>query len=142
MGSLCSVSKREIVTAPLSPLPIPVLKSRGSAICVAALRQNADLSQRETEAAQIGTSRTLAGVATLEYLRRMKIALEIPAPVAKRFKAAVPSGERSAVVTRLLERALVKNSERDEAVCRRVNRIKQLSSEMAEWERFDDTDPA
>jgi hypothetical protein len=72
----------------------------------------------------------------------MKIALEIPAPVARRFKAFVPSGERSAVVTRLLECAFPPKLGRDEEVCRRVNRIKQLSSEMAEWEQFDDTDRA
>jgi len=35
----------------------------------------------------------------------MKISLEIPTPVAQKFKAVVPSSERSAVVTRLLERA-------------------------------------
>jgi len=46
------------------------------------------------------------------------------------------------VVTRLLERALVKKTERDETVCRRVNRIKKLSAEMADWEKFDDTNAA
>ena len=72
----------------------------------------------------------------------MKILLEIPTPLAKRFKAVVPSRQRSAVVTRLLERAFAARTGRDEEVCRRVNRIKQLSAEMVEWERFDDTDPA
>ena len=72
----------------------------------------------------------------------MKIALEIPTPVAKQFKAVVPSSQRSAVVTRLLERAFSSRKGRDEEVCRRVNRLKQLSSEIAEWEKFDDTDPA
>ena len=72
----------------------------------------------------------------------MKILFEIPTPLAKRFKASVPSGQRSAVVTRLLERALVKKTERDETVCRRVNRLKKLSAEMADWEKFDDTNAA
>jgi len=66
----------------------------------------------------------------------MKMLLDIPSPLAKRFKGAVPSRERSAVVTRLLERAFVDNARRDEAVCQRVNAIQQLSSEMAEWETF------
>jgi hypothetical protein len=72
----------------------------------------------------------------------MKVVLEIPAPVARRFKAVVPSGERSAVVTRLLECAFPPKLGRGEEDCHRVNRLKQLSSEMADWERFDDTDPA
>ena len=71
----------------------------------------------------------------------MKILLDIPTPVAERFKAAVPSRKRSAVVTRLLERTLMENPRRDEEVCRRVNRLQKLSTEMGEWEKFDDTDP-
>ena len=72
----------------------------------------------------------------------MKMLLEIPSPVAERFKAAVPSGKRSAVVTRLLERIFSEKSWRDEEVCRRVNRLQKLSAEMAGWEKFDDTDSA
>ena len=72
----------------------------------------------------------------------MKMLLEIPTPVAERFKAAVPSGKRSAVVARLLERTFSEKARRDEEVCRRVNRLQKLSAEMASWEKFDDTDPA
>ena len=72
----------------------------------------------------------------------MKILFEIPTPLAKRFKASVPSGQRSAVVTRLLERALATKIKRDEDICRRVNRLKKLSVETTEWEKFDDTDAA
>ncbi len=68
----------------------------------------------------------------------MKIVLEIPARLAKRFRASVPSGQRSAVITRLLERAVAEKSKRDETVCRRVNRLKRLSAEMAEWEKMDE----
>jgi hypothetical protein len=72
----------------------------------------------------------------------MKMLFEIPSPLAKRFKAAVPTGRRSAVVSRLLERALAQKARRDEDVCRRVNRLKKLSGEMEVWERFDDTGAA
>ena len=72
----------------------------------------------------------------------MKILFEIPTPLAKRFKASVPSGRRSAVVTRLLERALAQKAQRDSDVCRRVNRLKGLAKEMAAWEKFDDTGAA
>ena len=68
----------------------------------------------------------------------MKIVLEIPAPLAKRFKASVPSGQRSAVITRLLERAIEEKSKRDETICRRVNRLKRLSAEMTKWEKMDE----
>ncbi len=68
----------------------------------------------------------------------MKIVLEIPARLVKRFKASVPSGQRSAVITRLLEREVAEKSKRDETVCRRVNRLKRLSAEMAEWEKMDE----
>ena len=67
----------------------------------------------------------------------MKLVLEIPAPLIKRFKASVPSGQRSAVITRLLERAIGEKSKRDETVYRRVNRLKRLSAEMAKWEKME-----
>ncbi len=89
-----------------------------------------------------GLRSVLAGLPPPAYVRRVKMILDIPAPLAKRFKAAVPGSQRSAVVTRLLERAFREKRQCDEAVCRRVNRLTTLSAEMAEWERFDDTDPA
>ena len=70
----------------------------------------------------------------------MKILFEIPTPLARRFKASIPSGKRSGLVAQLLERALANKAKRDEEVCRRVNRIKKLSAEMAQWERFNDSD--
>ena len=70
-------------------------------------------------------------------LPRTKIVLEIPAALFKTFKASVPSGQRSAVITRLLERAVAEKCKRDEMVCRRVNRLKRLSAEMAKWEKME-----
>jgi len=72
----------------------------------------------------------------------MKILFEIPTPLAKRFKASVPSGKRSAVVARLLQRELAKKAQADEAVCHRVNRMKKLSAEMKQWEAFNESDSA
>lgn len=76
----------------------------------------------------------------LAYIGDMKILFEIPTPLAKRFKASVPSGKRSALVARLLEKALADKRKTDEEVCRRVNRLKKLSTEMGAWEQFNDTD--
>ena len=70
-------------------------------------------------------------------LPTMKIVLEIPAPLVKRFKASVPSGQRAAVIRRLLERVVAEKYKRDETVCRRVNRLKRLSAEMAKWEKME-----
>jgi len=82
----------------------------------------------------------LAAIYILAYISDMKILFEIPTPLAKRFKASVPSGKRSALVARLLEKALANKAKTDEEVCRRVNRLKRLSTEMTEWERFNDSD--
>ncbi len=68
----------------------------------------------------------------------MRITLSIPDSVARRFQAAVPPGQRSRLVTRLLEREL---SERDDALataCRAANRDQDLQREVEEWRAFDD----
>ena len=64
----------------------------------------------------------------------------IPDNLGRRFKKAVPAGQRSAIVTSLLLRKLrVREADLD-LVCERVNRLAKLNEEMAEWERFDDAD--
>ncbi len=70
----------------------------------------------------------------------MKINFAIPDDVGRRFKKAVPSGQRSAIVTDLLKRRLRATAVELEQVCDRVNRLPRLTKEMAEWEKFDDSD--
>jgi hypothetical protein len=68
----------------------------------------------------------------------MRMTLSIPDSVARRFQAAVPSRQRSRLVTRLLEQVL---SERDDTLavaCRAANRDKALQHEIDEWQSFDD----
>lgn len=68
----------------------------------------------------------------------MKMTFAIPDELGRRFRKAVPAGERSAVVTDILRKKLRPAGQSLETVCRRVNKLKVLARDMAEWERFDD----
>jgi hypothetical protein len=70
----------------------------------------------------------------------MKLSFAIPDDLGRRFKQAVPAGQRSAVITGLLKKKL-RTTEADlEKVCAHVNRLTSLNREMAAWEKFDDSD--
>ncbi len=71
----------------------------------------------------------------------MKMTFAIPDDLGERFRAVVPAGERSAVVAEFLRKRMRPTATSLAAVCRRVNRLKPLAHEMAEWERFDDQAP-
>lgn len=71
----------------------------------------------------------------------MKMTFAIPDDVGRRFRKAVPAGERSAVVTEFLRKKLRPAGQSLEVVCRRVNKLKALKQEMVDWERFDDQEP-
>jgi hypothetical protein len=71
----------------------------------------------------------------------MKMTFAIPDELGRRFREAVPAGERSALVTGFLRKKLRPSERSLEAVCRRVNKLKVIEQEMADWERFDDQEP-
>ena len=71
----------------------------------------------------------------------MKMTFAIPDELGRRFRSAVPVGERLAVVTAFLRKKLRPADSTLEAVCRRVNKLKVLEQDMAGWERFDDQEP-
>jgi hypothetical protein len=71
----------------------------------------------------------------------MKMTFAIPDELGRRFREAVPAGERSALVTDFLRKKLCVSEPSLDAVCRRVNKLKRLKEEMAEWESFDDQAP-
>jgi hypothetical protein len=71
----------------------------------------------------------------------MKMTFAIPDELGQRFRDAVPAGERSAMVTGFLRKKLRPSEQALAAVCRRVNKLKPLDREMADWERFDDQAP-
>lgn len=62
----------------------------------------------------------------------------IPDEVGRRFRKAVPAGQRSAVVTRMLRKKVQMDESSLAAVCRRVNELKALDKDMSGWEQFDD----
>jgi hypothetical protein len=68
----------------------------------------------------------------------MKMTFGIPDDVGRRFRKAVPAGQRSAVVTDVLRRKLRPTERSLTAVCLRVNKLAALEQEMTEWERFVD----
>ena len=68
----------------------------------------------------------------------MKMTFAIPDELGRRFREAVPAGERSAAVTDILRKRLRPANESLEAVCRRVNKLTALERDMAGWEQFDD----
>jgi hypothetical protein len=63
----------------------------------------------------------------------MEMTFAIPDDVSRRFRKAVPAGERSAVVTGILRKALRPSARSLAAVCRRVNKLKALEQEIAEF---------
>lgn len=68
----------------------------------------------------------------------MKMTFAIPDELGQRFREVVPAGERSAMVTVFLRKKLRPSAQSLEAACRRVNKLKALGRDMADWERFDD----
>jgi hypothetical protein len=70
----------------------------------------------------------------------MKMTFEIATPVAMRFKAAVPSGKRSGLVTDLLAQRLSLEEASLESACRKANKLERVNREMKGWERLNEAD--
>ena len=68
----------------------------------------------------------------------MRITLSIPDQIARRFQAAVPSRQRSRVVTALLTQELEKRENALEEACLAANRDEELEKEIEEWQAFED----
>ncbi|MGD0259187.1 MAG: hypothetical protein ABSD29_05105 [Verrucomicrobiota bacterium] len=67
----------------------------------------------------------------------MKMTFDIPAPVALRFKASVPTGQRSPMVSRLLERE-IQSAETDlKAACEKAN---SLRLDTKDWENLNESE--
>jgi hypothetical protein len=69
----------------------------------------------------------------------MKMTFEIATPVAVRFRALVPSGKRSELVTGLLAKRLKMEAASVEAACRRANDLKTVSRDMKDWDRLNES---
>jgi len=67
----------------------------------------------------------------------MKMTFEIPAPIALRFKASVPKGQRSPMVSRLIA-SEVKSAESDlETACEKAN---SLNLDTKDWENLNESE--
>ncbi len=67
----------------------------------------------------------------------MKMTFEIPAPLALRFKASVPKGQRSTRVSRLLELE-IQSAESDlEAACQKASSLKL---DTKDWENLNESE--
>ena len=63
----------------------------------------------------------------------MKMTFAIPDDLGRRFRKAVPPGERSAVVAEVLRKKLRPSGRELAAVCRRVNQLTGLEKDLAGW---------
>ena len=63
----------------------------------------------------------------------MKMTFEIPVPIALRFKASVPKGQRSPMVARLLESEICSAEVDLEAACEKANSLKL---DTKDWENL------
>ena len=67
----------------------------------------------------------------------VKMTFEIPVPLALRFKASIPKGQRSLLVSRLLE-GEIKSAESDlEAACNKANSLKL---DTKDWENLNESE--
>jgi len=68
----------------------------------------------------------------------MRFTLSIPDSVARSFQASGPSRLRSQLVTRLIEKELVRRNDDLARACQSANRDAKLEKETLEWNAFDD----
>jgi len=68
----------------------------------------------------------------------MRFTLSIPDSVARSFQASVPSRLRSQLITRLIEKELVRRNDDLARACQSANRDAKLEKETLEWNAFDD----
>lgn len=71
----------------------------------------------------------------------MRVTLSIPDAVARSFQATVPTRLRSQLITRLIEKELVRRNEDLAAACQSANRDAKLEKETLAWHAFDDLVP-
>ena len=68
----------------------------------------------------------------------MKITLELPDALARKFKASVPNGHRSKLVAELLARRLKGAENSLERAAKRANTLKAVKEDMKDWEALNE----
>ncbi len=69
----------------------------------------------------------------------MKITLELPDALGKKFKATVPNGRRSKLVAELLAERLKAAESSLERAAKKANTFRKVSVEMKDWEALNET---
>jgi len=70
----------------------------------------------------------------------MKITLELPDPLVRKFKARVPNGRRSALIAELLAERLMLTEGALERSAKKANRFKRVNQEMKDWEALNEAE--
>ena len=70
----------------------------------------------------------------------MKITLELPDGLGRRFRATVPNGQRSRLVAELLAKCLRGRENSLERAAKKANTFKQVNAEMKDWEALNETE--
>jgi hypothetical protein len=64
----------------------------------------------------------------------MKVTFELPPPLVQRFRAHVPSGERSKFVADLITKRLASKRSALEQAAEKANRLRSVTKDMKDWE--------
>lgn len=70
----------------------------------------------------------------------MKITLELPDHLARKFKATIPNGRRSKLVAELLAKRLDLAEDSLERAAKKANAFKQVNAEMKDWEALNEAE--
>ena len=70
----------------------------------------------------------------------MKITLELPDALARKFKATVPNGKRSKLISELLSERLKAQESNLERVAKKANAFKQVAADMKDWEALNEVE--
>ena len=70
----------------------------------------------------------------------MKITLELPDALARKFKATVPNGRRSKLLAELLSERLKSQESALERAAKKANSFKQVTADMKNWEALNEVE--
>lgn len=68
----------------------------------------------------------------------MKVTFELPPPLVQRFRAHVPSGERSKFVADLITKKLAAKPTALERAAEKANRLRSVAEDMKAWEALNE----
>jgi hypothetical protein len=70
----------------------------------------------------------------------MKITLDLPDETGRKFKAAIPSGQRSKLVAELLSKRLKTAEDSLEAAAKKANKFRMVNKDMKAWEALNEAE--